>query len=532
MANNGVRSTEQPKGALVDEVLGNRDGSTVRQGVSDLSNQLAQTGGIAARFTELDGATGYPALVAATWAALATLSGTVGGQRAEVDTSDSGTHLDGTGTGYDGATVPNAGIYAWEANWSRWVRVGNSPLASKVAYSDGVSVDAAAADLLAVEYDANGVILRAWDADANMFVARKVVTPQGALAVFPEAVEVANGKCPAHIASDDVMPLAFDDAGRLIAVPSPSFAKLVQLAAPAMVDMGSIVSNEAIILWGDSITASGSGWGDGLASALGGSRSVINRAIGGQDTRNIVQRQGGYPIPIDAVTIPASGSVTIALTDGDPYFGTSYSDVACLLAGVAGVINPTPTINEWTFSRIAAGTAVAVDAGTPVILAEQEVFRALTMILQPGPNLSGTPRATRQEWQAIIDVAAGAVEHLTPRVKQFALVGEYAAGQSGETTGDAQDRAASIRVYNAMLKGMVGEAHYIDLHEYGVAQAIDEGIALGLFDGGTYPTADDLTDMSNGLVPRTLAMDGTHPTSSFKTLLARHVALHINLKGI
>ena len=112
----------QPPSSLVDTILGNRAGSTVRQAVTDLALQLAGTGILPS-----------DVVFAPTWPALLTLSGSRNGQGAEVMESDAGTHGAATASGYDGVAVANAGRYAWNSTWSRWVRIGSSGLASVIA---------------------------------------------------------------------------------------------------------------------------------------------------------------------------------------------------------------------------------------------------------------------------------------------------------------------------------------------------------------------------------------------------------------
>ncbi|TBG38531.1 hypothetical protein ELG78_16765 [Rhizobium leguminosarum] len=112
----------QPLVSLLDTVLGNRAGSTARTTIANLALQLAGSGLLPAEMI-------YPA----SWAALLTIAGTRNGQGAEVIESDAGTHLAATSTGYNGASVPNAGRYTWNSSWSRWVRIGSSGLASVLA---------------------------------------------------------------------------------------------------------------------------------------------------------------------------------------------------------------------------------------------------------------------------------------------------------------------------------------------------------------------------------------------------------------
>lgn len=376
------------------------------------------------------------------------------------------------------------------------------------------------------EYDGNGVKLRTWDEDGNMVVSGRVMAEGKFLAALPYGADFLEGGAPAFVSGDGIFPLSFDQQGRMLAVPHPIFARMVAMMSGAQVDMDAIVSQDSIVLFGDSITASGSGWGDNLAAALGGSRSVTNKGVGGEDTKTIVQRQGGYPIPLAAFTLPASGSVTVTLTDGDPYYGKGGT-YAATVSGIAVTAAPTATFGQWTLTRVTAGNPVAVASGTPIVLTEQEGFRVFTLVLQPGPNLNpAMPSAMkRHELQPYIDIAAGAIVHLTPKVKRFSLVGEYVAANGTDRT----NLKASILLFNSMLRQLCGEAHYIDLHEWGSTQAIYDGVSLGVI---ASVTAQDEADMAAGLVPQSLTVDGVHPNPTFKQLLARRVATNIKLKGI
>ncbi len=80
-------------------------------------------------------------LPAATWVELQTLTfgeGILGGT---VNDSDSGTHLQATATGYDGASVPNAGTYRYVAEWDRLKWIGDTGLAGKSNVGHGHAVE-------------------------------------------------------------------------------------------------------------------------------------------------------------------------------------------------------------------------------------------------------------------------------------------------------------------------------------------------------------------------------------------------------
>lgn len=60
------------------------------------------------------------------WTELLALDGGADGELSMVSTDDTGTHSSASGTGYDGASVNNSGLYEWSDNWGRWVRTGDA----------------------------------------------------------------------------------------------------------------------------------------------------------------------------------------------------------------------------------------------------------------------------------------------------------------------------------------------------------------------------------------------------------------------
>lgn len=81
-------------------------------------------------------------LLEATWDELSAQTGYDDGAGAEVLDADEGTHLQATATGYDGASVANAGRYRYSASWDRWVRLGETGLSTKADKDDLDTTDA------------------------------------------------------------------------------------------------------------------------------------------------------------------------------------------------------------------------------------------------------------------------------------------------------------------------------------------------------------------------------------------------------
>ena len=136
MAQAGVKTPNLPLVSIIDELVGNRDKTTSRIAIDDLGTQLAGSGPVLSAINDVRDQVVGGLLSRATWADLLPLPGAVEGSGAEVLDMDVGTHLEATATGYDGASVPNAGRYSWNATWARWVRIGNNGLSAKVNVSE------------------------------------------------------------------------------------------------------------------------------------------------------------------------------------------------------------------------------------------------------------------------------------------------------------------------------------------------------------------------------------------------------------
>lgn len=91
-----------------------------------LATMLASTGAVAEKLELIEAQVVNGLITKASWTALLSISPSDDGAGAEVLPSDGGTHLQATATGYNGASVNNAGRYSWNLTWGRWERVGDS----------------------------------------------------------------------------------------------------------------------------------------------------------------------------------------------------------------------------------------------------------------------------------------------------------------------------------------------------------------------------------------------------------------------
>ncbi|WP_226779498.1 sialate O-acetylesterase [Oceaniglobus trochenteri] len=164
MADAGVKSPDLPTTSALDDILGHRDGSTRIVGVGDLAQQMAADGPIAAALAQIEAQVTSGQVVRATWADLSGTTGAAEGAGGEVLEADTGTHPEASATGYDGASVANAGRYSWNAAWERWVRIGGSGI-SAVAADLGAEATARAAGDSALAQDVANETSRATAAE-------------------------------------------------------------------------------------------------------------------------------------------------------------------------------------------------------------------------------------------------------------------------------------------------------------------------------------------------------------------------------
>lgn len=127
----GLRTADVPEETLVDEIVGNKDGSSGRISFQNFSQQLLGAGPVAEKFDLLEDQVLSGLSPASSWADLLTLVPVTDDVGSSVPDTDAGTHLQATATGYDGASVPNAGVYRWVSAWSRWLRVSDTALSGK-----------------------------------------------------------------------------------------------------------------------------------------------------------------------------------------------------------------------------------------------------------------------------------------------------------------------------------------------------------------------------------------------------------------
>lgn len=530
----GDTTTTVPIYAISDEVVVNRGGNTGRQATSAVAAQLASEGAVADAIAAAGAATailsgrvtaaegGQAALagslaglsgqvaalaatittngiVAETHAALVTLAGTIDGQGAEVLDTDTGSSPLATATGYDGASTPNAGRYRWVEAWARWLWIGPTGLGGALRI-DAIPDHAAQI------------------ADAQVAIGRGLVlmdTPGIALAVGdPETgassphLLLNRGDLGLHVdALRDIWD-RFVDLG----LPSSAPPRLVDVdgtwphpsgdRVPAEADMGLIAG------YGSSTMA-------GLATPLAAMAAsfgvgYFNGGRGGEYWQQIFARLGSYPMTFDAFTLPSSGTVTVEASTGPGFAGVGPTLEGYLPVGELRY----PVTLGWdtdtsarTITRIGAGSAVPIPAGTPFIPAVVAAHRTSILILNAGKNnltSSSTPEQIAEgNW-----ITARWAAPLFPRhvvIDQFPNRGYGPGVWQYDTIIGVNDLEAS----------RYGKLHIPTLPWMLSGQAFDD-LALT-------PTSADLEDLAEGRVPYSYYQDGQHLNATVRSGIVTHL---------
>ena len=277
-----------------------------------------------------------------------------------------------------------------------------------------------------------------------------------------------------------------------------------------------IASGPDIVCFGDSMTAGSGGGGTTYPSTLktlmqnaGSTANVYNMGVGGETSTTICARQGGNPfilsvtdgiIPADTTPVKVAlrqinGNTVTPLLQGATTWDGKLGDIA----GVLNLVEPNGSQATWqsnnyyTFARKTAGAQITADRNFPFYLDVAAPRLGDIHIIWVGQN---NPDPDRN-----IADAKAMVRNMRALDKRYIIISRPAG-----TTAQNEDDAKWFAEFGR---------HFIPIRQYMVE--------FGLSDAGITPTAQDLTDISNGTVPTSLRSDAVHWTAAGYQILANVV---------
>lgn len=260
--------------------------------------------------------------------------------------------------------------------------------------------------------------------------------------------------------------------------------------------------------WGDSLTAGG--WPATLSALCG--LPVYNGGWGGQGYSQIAARQGGVParLTVAGNTIPVSGPVTVTsvlnspLSDGGSRQG--------LLAGILGML--TMAGGVVTFTRSVAGVAVSCPAKSYFTPSDGLSYADRHVTIWTGRN------SFKDVAPALIVASIRAmIDYLTPRVKRVVVMS--IPPWVGEEFGTAN--RAKLDACNAAIQAAFPE-FWLDISAW--LRTEQAATAAGI----TF-VSDDLTDIANGLTPRSLRSDSGHLNAGGNVAIGQRVHQESQIRG-
>lgn len=282
-----------------------------------------------------------------------------------------------------------------------------------------------------------------------------------------------------------------------------------------------VSSGPDIVAIGDSMTAGAGSNGNpysGYLATLTG-LTVRNAGVGGESSVTIAARMGAYPyaltfedgeIPAGTTPTPVrferiDGSTPRPLLQGN---GGGTQTAILQPSGIRGtlsVTNPTAPLytegqTQYFFTRSEAGTQVPINR-TQYFLNEYAIGRQediyIIWIGQNGPS----------DTRAIQDARA-LIESMRTAHKKFLVIPRPTANET-----------ESLLWFKEFGNRAVLATEYIITPIYDT-DGVTVISSYGLDDAGITPTAGDITDIENGIVPRSLRADFVHWTAAGYEILA------------
>lgn len=257
-----------------------------------------------------------------------------------------------------------------------------------------------------------------------------------------------------------------------------------------------------IMCWGDSRTAQE--WQRTLLDNIHDKDWVLyHGGVGGQTTTEIATRQGGVPLMVDEFTIP-SDTTDVAVNIYGWHEGKKELNLLVNLGnrqlnpvtinGVKG--NLSKNGSTYYFTRLESGTSVSVDDFTRVYTYGCVTFdESFVTIIFSGAN----DHMTEEEIPDWISVQKSMVEKLGKNAR-YIIISEYF----------HQDSLLIPKMVSAQSRAF--GYHLCDLRNY--------SLLYGLKKAGITPTAQDETDIANGVIPTSLRSDQVHQNEKWKIVTA------------
>lgn len=313
--------------------------------------------------------------------------------------------------------------------------------------------------------------------------------------------------------------LTATDTGRSAGnfVPTAATQQILDRIYARSADVGTLA--QGVLPLGDSHAANWTPYVAALGTAL--DRSAATEGISGQQSVDIVARQGGMP-PLATVAggaVPASGSVAVTILGGiRPLRSSGSLSRPAILGGVGGTLATTDGGVTYTFTRTEPGYAVPIPAaGSPLVMGTQHRDK-LPLFLAPRNDIGKDTASTvyRATVAQILERYEAMTEWGAPNGRFLVLSMLPWADEAAEGT------AARIAVNNALRDRF--PQRWLDWAAW--LQTDAAFVAAGIT-----KTAQDTADIAAGITPTSFRVDDGHLNAGGYTAANALVTLAVWARG-
>ncbi len=287
-----------------------------------------------------------------------------------------------------------------------------------------------------------------------------------------------------------------------------------------------VQENNRLVCWGDSLTE-GVLYGGILVDETYPERVAatlnvpyLNFGIGGEKAETIAMRQGGIPIYIDDVTIPADTTPVVIQITAEGGYDTSGLDNAgdvglniVTIDGIEGRITWDSEYQRHSFTRLTAGDEIVITEPTQIITSGMGVLSENDiLVICSGTNNTEWRETPEEGMYELIKIQQTMIDYAG--TDKFIIVGIPAVSY-----------VQTVHEYNYILEEYWGE-HFVDMNPYMMSEECFEKYGLTLKGG-------DRKDLYEGRIPRCLLDDKwqLHPNQTGYNVIADLVSERINELG-
>ncbi|EIU7558044.1 hypothetical protein LHV18_20860 [Providencia rettgeri] len=287
------------------------------------------------------------------------------------------------------------------------------------------------------------------------------------------------------------------------------------IAAPPEFKPKRLAPSLDIVCWGDSMTAGVGGESENisypsvLAAELG--VNVSKKGYGGKASTDIAVKQGGTQLDITYTGIIPSGSAVSVFVTPDESFRSVQTSYPGNISGNQ-ILMTKSAAGEWTLKN--EGSEPLEITGKAIFIGnEGKDEREKTAIFWVGRN---NPFWNKSE-PIFRDIAA-MISYLNVSIKRSIVIS--LCNTSAEPKGSSRYNA--MLDINSRLAQVYGDK-FIDVRTYLITK--------GLSDAGIAPITQDVTDISNDIIPTSLRSDDTHLNAAGYALVGKYIAQQLKNKG-